>query len=205
MSEVTKSPQGQPDADAERLQNLGYTQELSRVLSLFDNFSVAFSYLSPMVGVYSLFVLGVGAGGPRYLWLMPLVVAGMLLVALVFGELGSHYPLAGALYQYGKYSVGSAYGWWVGWIYGIALLVTVASVDTGVVPYVADLVNQVLGTTIDPTSHSVILLVTVLFILLQTVLNTVGAKVLGRIARLGVYVETIGTFGVAIALAVSGF
>ncbi len=197
------APSGSSDRD--RLADLGYRQELSRVLSLFDNFSVAFSYLSPMVGVYSLFVLGVGAGGPRYLWLMPLVVAGMLLVALVFGELGSHYPVAGALYQYGKYSVGSAYGWWVGWIYGIALLVTVASVDTGVVPYVADLVNQVFNTSIDATSHTVILVVTVLLIALQTVLNTVGAKVLGRIARLGVYVETIGTFGVAIALGIVGF
>ena len=191
--------------DHDRLADLGYRQELSRVLSLFDNFSVAFSYLSPMVGVYSLFVLGAGAGGPRYLWLMPIVVAGMLLVALVFGELGSHYPVAGALYQYGKYSVGAAYGWWVGWIYGIALLVTVASVDTGVVPYVAALVNQWFGTSLDPTSHTTILVVTVLLILMQTALNTVGAKVLGRIARLGVYVETIGTFGVAIALGIVGF
>ena len=191
--------------DHDRLADLGYRQELSRVLSLFDNFSVAFSYLSPMVGVYSLFVLGAGAGGPRYLWLMPIVVAGMLLVALVFGELGSHYPLAGALYQYGKYSVGAAYGWWVGWIYGIALLVTVASVDTGVVPYVAALVNQWFGTSLDATSHTTILVVTILLILLQTGLNTVGAKVLGRIARLGVYVETIGTFGVAIALGIVGF
>jgi amino acid transporter len=191
--------------DHDRLADLGYRQELSRVLSLFDNFSVAFSYLSPMVGVYSLFVLGAGAGGPRYLWLMPIVVAGMLLVALVFGELGSHYPVAGALYQYGKYSVGAAYGWWVGWIYGIALLVTVASVDTGVVPYVTALVNQWFGTTMDATSHTTILVITILLILLQTALNTVGAKVLGRIARLGVYVETIGTFGVAIALGIVGF
>ncbi|MEO8518862.1 MAG: APC family permease [Dermatophilaceae bacterium] len=191
--------------DHDRLADFGYRQELSRVLSLFDNFSIAFSYLSPMVGIYSLFVLGAGAGGPRYIWLMPIVVAGMLLVALVFGELGSHYPMAGALYQYSKYSVGPAYGWWVGWIYGIALLVTVASVDTGVVPYVADLTNQWFGTTMDPTSHSTILVVTVVMILLQTVLNTVGAKVLGRVARIGVYVETIGTFGVAIALGIVGF
>ena len=35
------------------------------MLGLFDNFSVAFSYLSPMVGVYSLFVLGAGRGRPR--------------------------------------------------------------------------------------------------------------------------------------------
>src|SRR6476469_11033269 len=102
------APQGSRDHD--RLADLGYRQELSRVLSLFDNFSVAFSYLSPMVGVYSLFVLGLGSAGPRYLWLMPLVVLGMLMVALVFGELGSHYPVAGAIYQYGKYSVSAGYG-----------------------------------------------------------------------------------------------
>ncbi|HEY4458164.1 MAG TPA: amino acid permease, partial [Pseudonocardiaceae bacterium] len=110
----------QPDADAAHLERLGYKQELRRVLGLFDNFSIAFSYLSPMVGVYSLFVLGAGSAGPRYLWLMIPVVGFMLLVALVFGELASHYPVAGALYQYGKRSVGPGYGWWVGWIYGLA-------------------------------------------------------------------------------------
>ncbi|HET7660263.1 MAG TPA: APC family permease [Oryzihumus sp.] len=205
MSEVTKSPQGQPDADAERLQNLGYTQELSRVLSLFDNFSVAFSYLSPMVGVYSLFVLGLGSAGPRYLWLMPLVVLGMLMVALVFGELGSHYPVAGAIYQYGKYSVSAGYGWWVGWLYGMALLVTVASVDTGVVGYVTALSDQWFGTKMDPTNSTTILVITIVLILIQTTMNAVGAKLMSRVTALGVYVETIGTFGVAIALAVVGF
>ena len=44
--------------DSDRLAALGYKQELSRVLSLFDNFSVAFAYLSPMVGIYSLYTLG---------------------------------------------------------------------------------------------------------------------------------------------------
>ena len=57
------------DDDA-RLATLGYQPQLNRVLSLFANFSVAFTYLSPMVGIYSLFVLGVGTGGPAYLWLI---------------------------------------------------------------------------------------------------------------------------------------
>src|ERR1700712_953997 len=83
------------DEDSQ-LESLGYRPELRRVLGLFDNFSIAFSYLSPMVGVYSLFVLGAGAAGPAYIWLMIPVVLCMLLVALVFGELGSHYPIAGA-------------------------------------------------------------------------------------------------------------
>ena len=134
MSEI-----GTEAHDHDRLAALGYRQELSRVLSLFDNFSVAFSYLSPMVGIYSIFFVGLVAGGPAYIWTMPVVVGLMLLVALVFGELASEYPLSGALYQYGKYNVGARYGWFVGWIYGFALLATVASVDSGIVGYVTSL------------------------------------------------------------------
>ena len=52
------------DADDSRLASLGYQPQLRRVLGLFANFSVAFTYLSPMVGIYSLFVLGLGTGGP---------------------------------------------------------------------------------------------------------------------------------------------
>jgi amino acid transporter len=137
MGESLEQASVAQDEDSAVLERLGYQQELRRVLGLFANFSIAFSYLSPMVGVYSLFVLGAGAAGPAYIWLMVPVVGFMLLVALVFGELGSSYPLAGALYQYGKRTVGPGYGWWVGWIYGLALLVTVASVDTAFIIYFA--------------------------------------------------------------------
>ena len=191
--------------DDDRLSALGYRQELSRVLSLFDNFSVAFSYLSPMVGIYSLYVIGIGMGGPRYIWTMPVVVGLMMLVALVFGELASEYPLSGALYQYGKYNVGARYGWFVGWIYGFALLATVASVDSGIVGYVTDLSNIWFKTHLDPSNHVTIFVITGAVIVLSGVLNSVGAKILGRVARFGVYVETIGTFGVFIALAIHGF
>lgn len=194
-----------PDEDRVDLERLGYKQELKRVLGLFDNFSIAFSYLSPMVGVYSLFVLGAGAAGPAYIWLMLPVAGCMLLVALVFGELGSSYPVAGALYQYGKRTVGAGYGWWVGWIYGLALLVTVASVDTGFVIYFAPLLNNIFHTSIDPTQHGTIVLFTLLLIAVQTLLNAIGAKMMGHVTRIGVYVETVGTFGVAIALGITGF
>jgi amino acid transporter len=192
------------DEDA-RLQSLGYKPQLNRVLGLFANFSVAFTYLSPMVGIYSLFALGLGTGGPAYLWLMPIPVIGMLFVALVFGELASHYPVAGALYQYSKFSVGPGYGWFVGWFYGIALLVTVAAVDTGVVGYVTSLSNNWFGTSLDPTSHGTILVVTLVLLAIQTILNITGARVMGRVAQFGVYVEIIGTLGIAIILAISGF
>ena len=193
------------DEDDARLAHLGYRPQLNRVLGLFANFSVAFTYLSPMVGIFSLFVLGLGAGGPAYIWLTWIPVAGMLLVALIFGELASHYPVAGALYQYSKYTVGRRFGWFVGWFYGIALLVTVASVDTGAVTYVVALGRDLFGWNFNPASHMVILTVTLSLLAVQTTLNTIGAKIMGRVAQLGVYVEILGTLGVAVVLGIHGF
>jgi amino acid transporter len=188
-----------------RLESLGYTPQLNRVLGVFSNFAVAFTYLSPMVGIYSLFILGVGTGGPAYLWLALVPIAGMLFVALVFGELASHYPVAGALFQYSKFNVGAGYGWFVGWFYGIALLVTVASVDTGVVPYVTSLFHNWFGTNWNPAHHSTILIITVVLLAIQTTLNVTGAQVMGDVAKFGVGVEILGTFGIAIILAIHGF
>jgi amino acid transporter len=142
MQEATPQVSAATVDDDARLESLGYRPQLNRVLGLFANFSVAFTYLSPVVGIYSLFAVGLGYAGPGYMWTTLVPVAGMLLVALVFGELASHYPIAGALYQYSKYNVGRRYGWFVGWFYGIALLVTVASVDTGVVGYFSALMQN---------------------------------------------------------------
>ena len=96
---MTQHTQVEDMSDDARLSSLGYKPQLNRVLGQFANFSVAFTYLSPMVGIYSLFALGVAAGGPAYVWLTWVPVIGMLFVALVFGELASHSPVAGALYQ----------------------------------------------------------------------------------------------------------
>ncbi|HZZ56062.1 MAG TPA: amino acid permease, partial [Trebonia sp.] len=205
MHEATPQSTAATDSDDARLESLGYRPQLSRVLGLFANFSVAFTYLSPMVGIYSLFLLGVGTGGPGYVWTTWIPVAGMLLVALVFGELASHYPIAGALYQYSKYNVGRRYGWFVGWFYGIALLVTVASVDTGVVAFVAALLKNWFNWNLNPTSHATILVITLVLLLIQTTVNITGAKVMGRVAQAGVYVEILGTVGIAIVLAIHGF
>jgi amino acid transporter len=204
-ADLPATNQAETDHDDARLASLGYQPQLRRVLGLFANFSVAFTYLSPMVGIYSLFALGLGTGGPAYIWLNIIPIAGMLLVALVFGELASHYPVAGALYQYSKFSVGAGYGWFVGWFYGFALLITVAAVDTGVVLYFSALTHNWLGWSLDPTDHFTILWITVLLLVIQTILNITGAVVMGRVAQFGVYVEIVGTFGIAVILAIHGF
>lgn len=191
--------------DAQLLSSFGYKQELRRRLHFFANFGIAFTYISPVVGIYSLFVVGLGSGGPAYIWLMPIVLAGQLLVALTFAEIGSTYPLAGALYQWGKNLMGAAYGWFVGWAYGWALLVTIAAIDTGIVLYAAPLVNDVFRTNINPIDPNTILLFTFIALAIQTVFNMVGVQFTARITNLGVYAEVIGTVGFALILAIAGF
>jgi amino acid transporter len=192
-------------ADNRQLEAFGYRPELRRTLSLFSNFGIAFTYLSPVVGVYSLFVLGLGAGGPRYLWLMPIVVAGQLLVALVFAELASMYPIAGALFQWAKNLLGPGYAWFVGWAYGWALIVTVAAVDTGIAPYISSLLNSLFSTNLDGTDPNTILVFTLILMAIQTTFNVVGVRFSALISRMGVYAEVGATFGIAILLAALGF
>ena len=122
----------------EGLDRFGYRQELRRTLGLFASFGIAFSYVSPVVGVYTLFGYGLATGGPAFLWSLPLVVGGQLLVVLVF-EVAASFPLAGALYQWGRRLGGPRCGFFVGGIYGWALVVTIAAVDFA--PYLASLLG----------------------------------------------------------------
>src|ERR1043166_3562083 len=192
------------DEDA-RLENLGYKPQLNRVLGFFENFAVGFTYLSPMVGIYSLFILGVALAGPAYIWLTFIPLIGMLFVALVFGELASHYPVAGALFQDSKFSVGPRYGWFVGWFYGFALLIPVAAVDTGVVAYVTALTHNWFGWNLNPAGHGTILVITLILLAIQTTVNITGARIMADVAKFGVYVEIVGTVGIALILAIHGF
>ena len=51
-------------SDAEHLASLGYDSQFTREMTLWQNFSLGFTYLSPVVGIYSLFALALAAGGP---------------------------------------------------------------------------------------------------------------------------------------------
>ena len=56
------------DADSAQLAALGYTAKFDRSMSVWENFALGFTYLSPVVGVYSVFDLGLSTGGPPMWW-----------------------------------------------------------------------------------------------------------------------------------------
>src|SRR5215467_16144 len=114
--------------DAADLARFGYKQELKRGLGLFSSWAVAFSYISPSTGIFTLFALGLTTLGGVFIWTWPVVALGQFIVALNFAEVSSHYPVAGSVFQWTKYLAGRSYSWFTGWIYLFAGILTVASV-----------------------------------------------------------------------------
>src|SRR5260370_1355497 len=114
--------------DAAGLARFGYQQELSRGLGLFSSGAVAFSYISPSTGIFTLFALGLTPLGGVFIWPWPVVALGQFIIALNFAEVTSHYPVAGSVFQWTKYLSNRAYSWFTGWIYLFAGILTVTAV-----------------------------------------------------------------------------
>ncbi|MFF5987279.1 APC family permease [Prauserella flavalba] len=172
-------------SDAQQLAALGYTSEFRRDMSLWANFSLGFTYLSPVVGIYTLFAVSLAVGGPPMIWSLLIVGLGQLLVALVFGEVVSQYPIAGGIYPWARRLWGPKWAWLTGWVYAIALLVTIASVVYGAGPYLASLLDLTVST-------NTTIVCALAMIVLATAINLGGTKVLGIAALIGFTTEIIG-------------
>lgn len=180
--------------DVADLAGLGYKQELKRNLNFFSNFAISFSFISATTGIFSLFGFGLTTGGPAFIWSWPIVFIGQLLVGMTMGEVASHYPVAGSIYQWTKHLVGNTFAWFSGWIYLIALLATIASVDFGGAPYIAQLMG------LDSTNHTLLVLITAVLVILQTFINAFSVKLTALINNIGMIAEIAAMIVLAIAL-----
>ena len=104
------------DADAARLGELGYKQELDRRLRIFDSVALGFAGISPVVGLYAVVLVGTLVAGPAWVWVLPVALAGQCLLLAVYSELASEFPIAGGAYQWSRRLIGGSYGWFAGWV-----------------------------------------------------------------------------------------
>jgi amino acid transporter len=179
--------------DSEHLAVLGYEDSFNRSMTLWANFALGFTYLSPLVGVYSLFALALSTGGPPSIFWMVIVGSGQMLVALVFGEVVSQYPIHGGIYPWTRRLWGKRYAWMAAWIYIWAMIVTITAVAEFGSGFLASLINA-------PVTKGVTLGLTVLFLVVALALNFTGTKTLARVARIGLAAELIGVIAVGLYL-----
>jgi amino acid transporter len=197
---ATPSVSSSHDRDTEDLARFGYKQELRRSLGLFSSFAVAFSYISPSTGIFTLFALGLTTLGGVFIWTWPVVALGQFIIALNFAEVSSHFPLAGSVFQWSKYMANRAYSWFTGWIYLFAGIITVTAVVATLPIALIPALNGLGWHSLNEASLDTQLVVALITLAVITVLNIYGVKLVAIINNTGVLFEILGMFVFAIVL-----
>ncbi len=187
--------------DDAHLQSLGIKPELQRTLGFLSNFAVAFSYISVSTGTFTLIALGLGVAGPAFFWSWPIIILGQTFVALNFAELSSHFPVAGSIYQWSKRLANKTLGWFTGWIYFWAGVLTTTAVAITVPLVLGGLLGQDLSK--QPflfTNVQVAIAIGTLVV--TTLINAFGVRLLSLINNIGVGAEILGMLVFAVILLV---
>jgi len=181
------------DADAARLAELGYKQELDRRLRVYDTVALGFAGISPVVGLYAVVLVGMAVAGPAWVWVLPVALAGQCLLLAVYSELASEFPIAGGAYQWSRRLVGGSYGWFAGWV----AICAYAAANTTVAYLGAPWALTLLG--IEATSHAIVLTGMVL-VVICALAAVLGVGILSNAVKVGIAAEVIASVGVGLAL-----
>src|SRR5919198_421791 len=204
MASHPAAPVPAVDQDAADLERYGYKQELKRTLHIFSSFAVAFSYISPATGIFTLFILGFATLGGAFFWTWPVVWFGQFMVALVFAEVSTHFPLAGSVFQWTKYlTKNKAYAWYAGWVYlwagALTVAAVVATLPLALIPMIDNLGIDAIK--MDPANLTNQKWIAVITLIVITLLNIFGVRLVALINNTGVLFEILGLFVFAIILA----
>ena len=203
MSATTTPPTG---ADEKRLAELGYSQELSRTWSGFQNFAISFTIISILAGCFTTYGAGFNNGGPVAIsWGWPLISIPILIVGFCMSELVSAYPTAGGIYWWASKLGGPAWGWFTGWFNLIGLVAVTASVVYGS----ATFMNTVFGlydfNLFNAVEGNYLVGTFILFcviLALHAVLNIAGSNFVARINGISVWWHVIGVAIILVVLVV---
>ncbi|HEX5621447.1 MAG TPA: APC family permease [Solirubrobacteraceae bacterium] len=180
-------------SDEAVLESFGYKQELKRSLSFWTNFAVGFAFISPVVGLYAIIALATFAAGPAWVWALFIVLAGQLLVASVFAELASQFPIAGGIYQWSRRLTTPTYAWFAGWIYVWTIMLTV----TAVAYFGSVWLAAVFDAT--PSANEQVLWALGLLVV-TTFVNAVGLNPLKYVVNVGIVAECIASVLIGVLL-----
>lgn len=183
----------QEDEDRRQLEALGYESKFDRAMSLWANFALGFTYLSPVVGIYALFAVAIATAGPPSVWSLLIAGAGQFMVALVFAEVVSQYPIAGGIYSWSRRLIGKRYAWMAGWIYIWALLITIASVSYGAGPFAASLLGV-------EASTGFVVGCALVLLAIAGIINFSGTRNLSRAVQIGFVAEVTGALVIGLYL-----
>lgn len=193
-------------SDGVGLAEFGYSQTLDRSIGRFASFAAGISYISILTGTFQLFYFGFGTGGAAYWWSWPMVFAGQFMVALSFAELAGRFPVAGSVYNWSKRLAGPTVSWMAGWMMFTASVVSLAAVALAAQLTLPQIWSgfQLVGDAADPSDAAVNgVLLGAILIVVTTVINAIGVRLMARINSTGVFIELIAAVVIVVALLLS--
>ena len=152
-------------------------------------FALAFADISPIVALFAIFTLGLFAAGPAFFWAFPIVLAGQLLVAAVFGELASRWPYAGSVYQWARHVQGTKWGWFAAWAYMWGLTIALSTLAYGAAGFLLEIFS------VDNPSRWLTTGIALLIIAFGTAANMLGRQVLKVMITASIVCEVLGAVG----------
>ena len=181
--------------DDSTLASFGYKPELKRTMGSFSSFALAFSMISVTTTVFTLFPQPFQQIGGVAIWLWLPCIAGVLLIAAVYGHLAVRLPITGYAYHWASRLVNPHFGWFTGWNAILCTFCGSASIAVA------------LGTVFapnfwnDPTRANVITLA-VGGIFVAVIVNIISLQLTARINNLGAGAELVGTVGLTLILGI---
>jgi len=157
-------------------------------------FALSFADLSPIVGIYTVFAIGLVAAGPAFLWAFPLVLVGQLFVCGVFGNLVSRWPLQGSVYAWSRELIGPRYGWFTGWAYMWGLTLTLAVLPITASPYILGAAG------VSAPSQIAVELVAIGVLLFGSGANLLGGRALKFLIYVALACELVASAGIGLSL-----
>jgi amino acid transporter len=165
-----------------------------RDFTLRSAFALAFSDVSPIVGIYSVFALCLATAGPAFFWGFPIVLIGQLAVTGVFGDLVSKWPFQGSVYQWARELFGARYGWFANWAYSWGLTIALATVALFAAEFFAPAIGLNSLTGIETS------LLAIGILIFGSIANMIGSKFLRGLLYVSMTAELIASLGIGVAL-----
>ena len=166
---------------------------LHRSLTVWNSLTIGFAVVSPVVGLYAIIGVQTVVTGGGWFAALAICLVMQLLVATVYAELTSQFPIAGGAYKWARQLGGAVAGQFAGVIYissTISMLTTTAY--TG-----GFWLSVFFGWT---GGGPTLVLWGAVFLLICAALNLAHVNLFKVVISLGVYAEMAGSVGVALLL-----
>jgi amino acid transporter len=189
------TPEVQDSRDDAVLSQLGYKEELRRTMSGYSSFALSFSMISVTTTVFTLFAQPFQTLGGAAIWLWLPVIAGVLLLAAVYGHLAVRLPITGYAYHWASRLVNPHYGWFTGYNAFLCQFIGSAGIAVALASVFAPDIWA------NPSHGDIILLASVA-VAIAVIINITSIKLTARVNNVGASVELVGTLGITVVLGV---